>query len=95
MLNPYYTRSEESNDMLDGRVKLYLIVYYLGCTQVNPRCTQVHPRCTQHVQLNSRTKNLDLNNFLTIDPIDVLLSQSSSMIHQLSIPHRLRRWIYG
>jgi len=55
MLNPYYTRYEESNDMLDGGVMLYLIVCYLGCTQVHPRCTRVHPRCTQHVQLNSRT----------------------------------------
>ena len=74
MLNPYYTRSEESNDMLDGRVKLSFIVCYLWYTQVHPRYTRVHPRYTQHVQLNSRTKILDRNNFLTINSIAVLLS---------------------
>jgi hypothetical protein len=74
MLNPYYTRPEESNDMLDGRVNLSFIVCYLWYIQVHPRYIRVHPRYIQHVQLNSRTKILDLNNFLTIIPIAVLLS---------------------
>ena len=83
-----YPLLEELNDMLDCSVMIKFSNLFTGFTQGTPTGIEVRPRCTQHVQLNSRTKTLDLHNFLFIDLIDVLLSHSSSIMHKLSIPHR-------